>query len=163
MLKIKLTNNEIKILRKIRRVTSDPRSEKALSVLLLNEGLSVPSIAKHLKRHHHTIRSWVTSYKVHGVAGFERSYSPGRPSIRKIKIAPFIEGLLNQAPESFGYQRNCWTVEMLRSEYEKSTQDTTSVDSIKRALKDLGFSYKKAKAAVPFSAPTKMKKIKHIK
>ena len=162
MLTIKLSDNEFKILTKLRRATSDPRSEKALAVLLLNESQGVPAIAKQLKRHHHTIRAWVKSYKRHGIAGFERNFSPGRPSTRKIQIVPFIRDLLAQDPESRGYQRNSWTAEMLRGEYEKFFQQNTSIDSIKRALKDLGYSYKKAKATTPANSPTKIEKLDRI-
>lgn len=162
MLSIQLSSSERQELQQIRRIQSDPRSEKALAALLSAEGDSVPEIAKKLKRHHHTIRSWLKGYKEFGVAGLNRKYSPGRPSTRKAQIEPFLGQLLCDSPESHGYQRNCWTIEMLRHEHEKHYEQKVSKDSIKRALKDLGYSYKKAKARPPASAPTKEEKIKKV-
>jgi transposase len=162
MLSIQLDDDERQILVQIRRATSDPRSEKALAVLLLSDGNTVPAIANQLKRHHHTIRDWLKRYKKYGLHGLARKFSPGRPSIRKNKIEPFIEGLIGEPPENHGYQRNCWTIEMLRCEYDKYTGKKTSVDSIKRALKDLGYSYKRAKATPPANSPAKEEKIARI-
>lgn len=162
MIAIQLDKVTLKKLLNIRRTRPGIMAEKALAVILSSEGNSIPSIAKQLKRHHHTVRDWLKRYQEHGIEGFDRKYSPGRPSTRKQEIEPFIKSLIDDPPETYGYQRNCWTLEMLRCEYEKYSSKKTSLDSIKRSLKDLGYSYKKAKAAIPDNAPTKDEKLVRI-
>lgn len=162
MILIALADNDRNALTKLRQSPSDPRSEKALAVLLSGEGHSIPSISTRLKRHHHTVRGWIKRYQQHGIAGLERKPPPGRPSIRKKSIQPFIEGLIKENPEDHGYRRSCWTLEMLRLEYEKNSNKKTSTDSIKRALKDLGYSFKKAKATLPENSPSKADKVSRV-
>lgn len=162
MLSVSLNKEDQKNLERIRQNTSDPKSEKALAILLSNEGSSVPTIARRLKRHHHTIRDWLKRYMASGIDGLEREYSSGRPSFRKAKIEPFVENLIKEAPKKHGYQRSYWTVEMMRHEFEKQFKQKISTDSIKRTLKDLGYTFKRAKATLPEGSPTKEEKLSRV-
>ena len=63
MIKILLTEEGKKEFGKIRRRTSDYRSERALSVIMNSEGGNPVQIAKNLKRSYFTVRKWLLSFK----------------------------------------------------------------------------------------------------
>lgn len=49
------------------------------------------------------------------------------------------------------------------AQYEKDTGETVSHDTVERALRDMGYSYKRGKKAVPANAPNKEEKLKRVK
>lgn len=83
MLKIRLSNEQWLELKKFRKQAFSKDSEKALIVLLSNDGKSVPEIALMLKRNPHTIRDWLKRYKTQGIKGLNRNFSSKRPDINK--------------------------------------------------------------------------------
>ena len=86
MIKIKLTNEQQLKLENFRKQVSSKDSEKALMVLLSNDGKSVSEIALMLKRNQHTIRDWLKRYGAQGINGLSRNFSPGRPNTMREKI-----------------------------------------------------------------------------
>jgi len=163
MIKIYLSKKDKKELSAIRRKTNDPRNEKALAVLLCRDNWSPAKIAKFLKRHYNSVTSWLKHYKEDGMASLSRKYSPGRPSERVVKFMPKLEGWLTKTPEAYGYKNGQWNVKLLREQYKKETGKFLSEDTIERALKDSGYSYKKPKKVVSAKAPSKKEKLEAVK
>lgn len=162
MLRLILSKKQLRELRIVRRSTDNPRSERALAVLLNSEGKSAKEISALLKRHYHTVKDWLNRYKKHGILGLSRTYSPGRPSTRSEKLIPLMQKWLKQSPNNYGYQTGLWTVRLIIEEYRKVTGDKISEDTVERGLKDAGFSFKRPKKGLPQSAPSKAEKLKKI-
>ena len=60
---------------KIRRRTSDYRSERTLRVIMNSEGGNPVQIAKNLKRSYFTVRKWLLSFKKKREEKYKRRYS----------------------------------------------------------------------------------------
>lgn len=158
MIKIQLSDEQRKELELFRRQASAKDSEKALMVLMSSDGETVKHIARTLKRNPHTIRDWLKRYQAKGLAGLARKFSPGRPSDKRIKLMSHIEMIISEPPASYGYQDAAWTVPLIA--YHMNTQIGLNIsrDTVIRALKDMGYCYKRPSKTVPGTAPSSEEK-----
>lgn len=155
---INLTIQQHQQLISIRRKQTDPRNEKCIAVIMAHEGKNCTTIAATLKRHVQTIYQWLHAWKNEGLDGLTRGKSTGRPSLRKEKLAPRLEQWLKHSPSHYGYQQEMWTIPLLQEQFTRETGESLSEDTVSRALKDLGFSYKRPRKSMPPNAPTKKEK-----
>lgn len=160
MLKIRLSNEQWLELKKFRKQASSKDSEKALIVLLSNDGKSVSEIALMLKRNQHTVRDWLKRYKAHGINGLSRNFSPGRPSTMRKKIKRYIEQIIGDSPINHGYQDSTWSVPLITFEVNKNLSLNASSKTVTRALKDMDYVYKRPSKTIPGHAPGKEEKQK---
>jgi len=163
MIKIHLTNEQKQKLETFRKQASSKDSEKALMILLSNDGKSVPEIALMLKRNHHTIRDWLKRYKTKGIKGLNRNFSPGRPGDLRIKAQQHIKSILGDSPVEHGYQDRAWSVPLITFEVNKSLNMNTSQKTVTRALINMGYVYKRPSKTVPGNAPDKEEKRESVK
>lgn len=163
MLKIQLSNNQQIELKNYRKQASSKDSEKALMVLLSNDGRSVSEISLMLKRNQHTIRDWLKRYKSQGIEGLHRNFSPGRPSTIRDKIKQHIGKIIKDSPASYDYQDNTWTVPLITFDVNKKLGINASSKTVTRALKNMGYVYKRPAKTIPGHAPTKEEKQDAIK
>jgi len=163
MLKIQLSNEQQIELKNYRKHASSKDSEKALMVLLSNDGKSVSEISSMLKRNQHTIRDWLKRYRIHGIKGLRRNFSPGRPSTIRDKIKQHIENIVQNSPVSYDYQDNVWTVPLITFDANKKLGINASSKTVTRALKNMGYVYKRPSKTIPGHAPTKEEKQNAIK
>ena len=162
MIRIELTEREKKELERYRGQASSSKSEKGLMVLQSSEGKSPIEIGENLKRHPHTVRTWLKGYLEKGNDGLERKYSPGRPKTLREDVKKMLEVVLTEAPFEVGYQAGMWTVPLIRHHLEHQKGIKASLDTVERALKDLGYSYKRLRKGVSERAPGKEEKIAAI-
>jgi transposase len=146
----------------MRRKYNDYRSERALAVLHCALGESARHIAVFLHRTEKTVRSWLNAYLLHGSDGLSRSYSPGRPNQRSLKFTPRMEEYLSKTPEDYGWGEGVWSIKVLIAQYEKETGLKISEDSVERALKEAGYSFKRAKLTTPVQAPSREEKLAKV-
>ena len=158
MIRVQLSDNQRKELENFRRQASSKDSEKALMVLMNAEGKSPPQIAKLLKRNPHTVRDWIKRYIAYGIKGFNRKFSPGRPKEKRKKIMEYIESIISDPPLMHGFQENAWTVLLITHAAIRDLNIEVSKDTVLRALKDLGYTYKRPAKTVPKRAPSKEEK-----
>lgn len=163
MLRINLSDKELRELKQLRQQTGDERSERVLMIILSHEGLKVNEIAKQLKRHPHTVRYWIKRYISLNLAGLRRKYSPGAPSTKRSNLMKLLEEWLIKSPVTYGYQSSTWTIPIIIDNYKKLTSETVSEDTVQRALKNLGYSYKKPKKTTPTNSPSKSEKKQRVK
>ena len=162
MLKIKLTKKEVNELRKLRRRSNDYRSERALCILLNADGHSAVEISKQQKRSYFTVRNWLLSFKENRIDGLNRTYSPGRPSDIRKQLVALMKVWFNESPGKYGFIQNCWTVKLIARMFKIKTEKIISENTVERALKDSGFSYKRPKKRVAVNAPSKEEKLQII-
>lgn len=162
MIRLQLNQEEKESLIRVRSQTSNGLSERALIVLMNVEGKSVAEISAQMKRHPHTVRYWLKRFHAHRMKGLNRNYSPGRPSLRKMKLIPLIEKYLEHAPRHYGYANTEWTVHLLAEQYYRESKIKVSEDTVQRALKDAGYSYRRTRKGVPMHAPTREEKQQRI-
>jgi len=163
MIRISQSDKQRKELESFRRQASSRDSEKALMVLMSADGMSVPQIAKTIKRNPHTVRDWLKRYRAKGVAGLARNYSPGRPDTKREHLMQLIEKVISVSPREHGYQDSAWTVPLIAHYANKDPAYSVSRDTVIRALKNMGYTYKRPSKTVPGHAPTDEEKRAAIK
>ena len=162
MIKVQLTTDQRKEIESFRRQASSKDSEKALMVLLNADGKNVAEISSTLKRNPHTIRDWLKRYNAKGLKGLSRKYSPGRPDDKRSLIKIRIQEILLKPPEDYGYLDSVWTVPLIAHDLSKAFNISVSKDTVVRALKDMGYSYKRPSKTTPVNAPGRDEKIAAI-
>lgn len=158
MIRLTISPEDRITLENIRRHASSRDSEKILMVLLNNEGLSPTRISKKLKRHPHTVRECLKRFRKEGVKGLDRKYSPGRPQEKREKVKQVVLEILSKEPTAYGYKEYVWNVSLISHYLEEIHNIKVSDDTIERALKDCGFTYKRPSSAVSCKAPDKEEK-----
>jgi len=154
MIRVQLSDKQRIELEHFRQQASSKDSEKALMILLNADGSSAPQIARLLKRHPHTVRDWIKRYKAHGIKGLNREFSPGRPNDKRKKLMEYIKRILSDLPTIHGYQENVWTVPLITHAAQRDLNITVSKDTVIRALKSMGYTYKRPSKTVPGTAPS---------
>lgn len=162
MIKVSINIEQQKELKRFRSLASSKNSEKALIVLLSSEGKKVSQIAQILKRNPHTVRDWLKRYNAEGIKGLNRKYSPGRPDEKRAKLKAHIRAILNDSPVKHGYQDHVWSVPLIAYDAKTKINLSVSGDTVTRALKAMGYSYKRPAKTVSARAPTKDEKTKMV-
>jgi transposase len=163
MIRIQLSHEQHSELENFRRQASSKNSEKALMVLLSNDGKTVSEISLMLKRNQHTVRDWLKRYRNQGVMGLYRNFSPGRPGTLREKIKEHIRKIIKESPLSFKYQDSAWSVPLITFDVNKNLSVNASSKTVTRALKDMGYVYKRPSKTVPGHAPDKQEKKEAVK
>jgi len=110
---------------------------------------SVQTIANLLHVSDEFVRAWVKKYMQGGVkAGTNRKCSPGRPTkltqIQRRRLSKIIE----QGPQKSGFFGACWRTPMIQELILNKFNVLYNVRYISQLLKNMGFSYQKARFAL---------------
>jgi transposase len=118
---------------------------RILSILALAEGISQQHVARTLQVSDESIRLWLCAFLLYGVRGLETKRSPGRPpkltKIQKRQLAAIID----KGPAEAGFISNCWRSPMIQHLIYEKFAIFYSVHYISQLLKNMGFSYQKAR------------------
>ena len=161
MITAKLDEGERRLLQKLKN-TRSTLGKRISYILLSDEGLSVRSIAQRLRRHEHTIRSWIKAYINQGINGLRSKTPPGRTRIKGQQVEEGLEKFLVKSPRDFGYQEEGWTVTLMIDLFLKR-EINVKEDTIRRVLKRNGWVYKRFAKSVPKNSPSKEEKRDKIK
>ena len=144
---IKLTGKQRSELEHLLTRHADSRLyQRALALLLLDDGQSVEetAIALHVSRQ--SIYNWAWRFQqrnefpvVERLADAQRG---GRPITVKGIIDPLIDAVLDFDPRDFGYNSTVWTAQLLRTYLRQQHQHVASLRSIGYALVRLGINWK---------------------
>ncbi len=162
MIKVSINTEQQKELERFRVLASSKDSEKALMLLLSSEGKNVSQISKALKRNPHTVRDWLKRYNLDGIKGLGRKYSPGRPDEKRAILKAHIKEILLDSPVKHGYQDHVWSVPLIVCDAASKLDLSVSGDTVTRALKVMGYSYKRPSKTVPARAPAKNEKAEMV-
>src|SRR5574344_2125275 len=134
-IRIQISESERQELFLLRQKSGDYRSERALAVLHCADGKRPRQIADMLKRSSQAICQWLHAYQKDGLAGLDKDYSPGRPSVRKEKLIPHLSEYLAKSPRDFGWGEDVWSVNTIsrmknhKYEQEQSVFNASLVNS----------------------------------
>jgi len=141
----------------IRSSPSAREMRRAEALIWLHEGETVQTVALRLRLSRQSIYDIVRRYEMrsHLPVG-ERvcdQLHPGRPAHRRQQTQHLVQGLLKQAPTHYGYRSPIWTVPMLRHQVEQCLQCTVSADTVRRALHQLRYRYKRPRLVLARRTP----------
>lgn len=157
-----ITEEQKQELLKLRKArTGNNTAERAYYVILSSEGKTIDEISVQMNRNPHTIRCWIKRYLQYGLSGLMDKCSPGRPDQLKAKVKKQLNELLNESPKKYGYQHAGWQINLLLDQLNK-TIGLVSATTVKRALHEHGWVYKRFSKKTPLNAPSKEEKAAHI-
>ncbi len=116
-----------------------------MAILALGEDQDKEAVAVTLRVTVESIRGWINSFLSYGLQGLTSKKSPARPpkltKDQKLELAK----LLDEGPEKTGFIGNCWRSPMVQELIYERFGVVYSVYYIAELLKNMGFSYQKAK------------------
>jgi transposase len=121
--------------------------QRALALLLLDDGQSVEEVASALCVSRQSIYNWAWRFQQRGpVSAFQRLSDAkrlGRPATVKGIIDPLIDAVIDSDPRDYGYNSTVWTAELLRRYLSEQHQQEASLRSIGYGLVRLRISWKR--------------------
>ena len=145
MSRLKLTSWQRRRLRQQLKATSDARAyRRTLAVLELDRGRSAADIAAMLGVTRQTVHNWAAAF-VHDPdpAVLRDEDHSGRPPLLAEPIEALLPSLMGQSPQDFGYPHTDWTVPLLQQELERGLGLRPSDETVRRALRRLGYVWKR--------------------
>jgi len=121
--------------------------QRALALILLDDGMSVDEIAHQLHLSHQFVYKWVARFQQ------RRNLPPsdrlldaarsGRPATCCGVIDPLIDAVIDLDPRDHGFNSTVWTAELLRTHLRKEHKQEVSLRSIGYALQRLRIRWKR--------------------
>jgi transposase len=131
---------------------------RAQMLLWLADGVGKTEVAKRMKISRQAIYELVWRFEQrHALQILERledGDGRGRSPELRDAVKERLSTMLPTNPETFGYRTTCWTIPMLRTQLRVVLKRTMSDDTIRRALKDMDFSYKRPRFVLSRQSPT---------
>lgn len=126
--------------------TDSRQYQRALALLLLDEGESVEEVAEHLRVSRQTVYNWIDRFE-------QRCWLPpaervldavrtGRPATVQGIIDPLIDEIIGEDPRDYGYNSSVWTAALLRQHLGQKHRQWVGRRSIGLALARLGLHWK---------------------
>jgi transposase len=127
---------------------------RARIVLAYFDGQEYLEIAERFGCSEHTIARWIKRFRSEGVAGLQNRPRQSSGTGRRQKLlAVFLPETVHQSPRTLGVARDRWTLQSLQDLCFEQTGERPSQESIRRALKQFGYSWKRAKRTVTSPDP----------
>jgi len=120
-------------------------AKRILAVLSVSDGIPYRMTAKTLKVSEESIRLWVNALLLKGVEGLMSKKGPGRPPKLTKAQKKELANLITQGPAKAGFPGACWRSPMIQALIYEKFGVSYSVHYISQLLKNMGFSYQKAK------------------
>ena len=128
------------LLWKIKHSKDAKEFKRAQALLWLCQGESVTSVASRQHVSRQTIYNWIERFKTFGnLCDLPRS---GRPPRKRDAAKEVILEVIDKDPRDLGYLLPVWTTRLLEI-HMKSQGIQVSPRTIRRALRDLGYRYKR--------------------
>lgn len=113
--------------------------ERLLMVLLSLKGKRVSEIAKIVHRHEKTVLTWLHRFNEKGIEGLEdKDYSGRPPTLNEQEIQEMLDWILETVQAG-----NCLTCNQIAHWVEENFGKEISSESVRRILRQNGYSYKK--------------------
>ena len=145
---IQLSSRARKALENLAHTSSNARMvRRAQALVWLQQGEGVAEIAHRLGLSKRAIYKIVERYQARSdrpvVERLRDQPHTGRPADKRRQAAQVVAELLQKQPSEYGYRAFAWTTPMLRFQAERRMQASISARTIRRALRDLRYRYKR--------------------
>ena len=105
-----LSETEVQALEQLHRETGDADVRSRCDMILLsNEGLSPPRIAKRVRFSRDTVVRYIKRYEAEGLSGLFTKPRPGRPRRVTREYEAMLLAVVEQEPRSLGLPFSNWT------------------------------------------------------
>ncbi|EFK11523.1 conserved hypothetical protein, partial [delta proteobacterium NaphS2] len=131
--------------------------KKILAILAVSDGTPYSVIAVTLKVSKEAIRLWVNTLLFKGVESLRSKKPSGRPSKLTKTQKKELESLIIEGPTKAGFPGACWRSPMIQTLIYEKFGVQYNVFYISQLLKNMDFSYQKAKFVSDHKDPEKRK------
>jgi transposase len=145
-------------LERLRRRAVGRVSQRAHMVLLSTRGYTVSQIATIFDVGEDTVRTWLHRYQQDGVDGLADCPRPGRPLTVGLARS-VVDEQASVPPHTVGLVQNCWTVGLLAAFVGRKLEQTLSLSSVRRWLKESGWRWARPRLAPATHAPDGQRKV----
>jgi transposase len=114
-------------------------------ILAVTKAIPIEQIIEIFKVSKESIRLWLIAFFIKGIKGILTRKSSGRPSKLTKKQKKKLAKLIDNGPERYGFTGACWRSPMIQDMICQEFGKLYSVNYIAQLLKNMGFSYQKAK------------------
>jgi len=121
--------------------------KRILAILAVSDGVNYSVIATTLKVSEESIRLWFNAFLLKGLKGLKSKKRPGRPPKLTKTQRKELDKLITEGPVKAGFPGACWRSPMIQTLIFERFGVCYSVHYISQLLKNMGFSYQKAKFA----------------
>lgn len=119
---------------------------RTLAVLEVDRGGSVAEVAWTLGVTRQSVYNWIDTYsRGHDPESLVDASRAGRPSVWTKHLLSHLSSLMMTKPDRCGYFAVNWTVPLLQEHLRHTTGEHFSDDSIRRALSQLGYVWKRSR------------------
>ena len=120
-------------------------SKQIMALLAINKEVEIAEIAKVLEITEEIINKYIKNYLIRGIESIKKGKSSGRPGKLNKKQKEELAEIIENGPSQAGFSGGCWRspmiVELIREKYGVKY----SVFYIAELLKNMGFSFQKAR------------------
>ena len=159
--RLSLTSPTLKILKEMLKSAEhrgDIRTVKRVNaVLAIVEGYTYSVIAGVLHVCEESLRIWFTAFLLKGPDGLRSSQPPGRPPKLTKTQKRQLDEIITNGPADAGYPGACWRSPMIQNLIYEKFGVFYSTNYIAQLLKNMGFSYQKARFVSDHKDPEKRK------
>jgi transposase len=138
--------------------------EKAVTVLE-NRNLSAEEISKKIERSVNVVQRWILAFNHRGMLGLDPPRKERSPGIRKAAAEKRKKGILDilhDRPRSFGISRASWNLTSLAKAYANKYGEPVSQSTVSRAIRQAGYSIKKARRVLMSPDPEYREKVEQV-
>ena len=132
-------------------------AKRIMAILAVANGVVYSVTASTLKVSEESIRLWVKALLLSGVEGLKPKKPNGRPSKLTKTQRKELDKLITEGPTKAGFSGACWRSPMIQLLIHEKFGVQYSVHYISQLLKNMGFSYQKAKFVSDHKDPEKRK------
>jgi len=160
-IRINITNSTFNRLRQMLRKAENMGNLRTLkrihAILAVAEGYAYSTIASILGVSEEAIRLWIKALLLKGPDGIKSTKPPGRPpKLTKTQKNELAE-IITKGPEAEGWPGACWRSPMIQQLILKKFGVYYRASYIAQLLKNMGFSYQKARFVYDHKDPEKRK------
>ena len=122
---------------------------KLYAILQLTKGYSSRSLEEFYRVTHKQICNWADRFDAEGIAGLRIKQGRGRKPFLTAEQKSELKTHLLESPEKFGYNTANWSGPLVLDFIGKKFAVTYKIAAIYVLLRELGFSFQRAKAVYP--------------
>lgn len=156
---VELSAVERRSLREIAKRARDARQVKRVQALLwLDEGESAEAVACRQRVSCQTVYNWVGTFQKRCdepvAERLQDRPRPGRPPEKRQAVQAMVQEVIDKDPRQWGYRSSVWSTPLLRCHLDKACGVDASNRTIRRALRRLGYRYKRPRYVLSRRSPT---------
>jgi len=122
-------------------------------VLMVNQGMSCPEVARWLDEHPTTIERWVHHFNASGLDGLREGEHSGRRTRLTDAQWEDLEDALRLPPRKLGYNQNLWDGKLLSHHLMQAYEVQLGVRQCQRIFGKMGFRLRKPRPEIAEGDP----------